>query len=97
VRAVQDGVDLGKNANQKISQWPHGQFVQYLSYKAKRYGIRVEQIPEDYSTRTCSCDGSVKDHAPLGRVYACPPSRRSAALGREWSLQHLLPRPLWII
>lgn len=72
VRDVQDGVDLGKNANQKISQWPHGQFVQYLSYKAKRYGIRVEQIPEDYSTRTCSCDGSVKDHAPRGRVYACP-------------------------
>ena len=72
VRAVQDGVDLGKHANQKISQWPHGQFVQYLSYKAKRYGIWVEQIPEDYSTRTCSCCSSVKAHAPRGRVYACP-------------------------
>jgi putative transposase len=97
VREVQDGVDLGKHANQKISQWPHGQFVQYLSYKAKQYGMRVEQIPEDDSTRTCSCDGTVKDHAPRGRVYACPPSRRSAASGRECSLQHLLACPLWSV
>lgn len=72
VRDVQDGVDLGTHANQKVSQWPHGQFVQYVTYKAQEYGMQVEQIPEDYSTRTCSCCSSVKDHAPRGRVYACP-------------------------
>ena len=72
VRDIQDCVALGRMANQKISQWPHGQFVQYLVYKARKYGITVEQIPEDYSTRTCSCCGTVKEHAPRGRVYTCP-------------------------
>ncbi len=71
VRDIQDGVDLGVKANQKISQWPHGQFVKYLGYKAARYGMWVEQIPEDYSTRTCSYCGCEKKNAPRGRVYAC--------------------------
>ena len=72
VRDIQDGVALGRMANQKISQWPHGQFGQYLTYKARRYGMAVVQIPEDYSTRTCSCCGFLKDNAPRGRVYTCP-------------------------
>lgn len=69
---IQEGVALGWLANQKISQWPHGQFVQYLAYKARQHGTAVEQIPEDYSTRICSCCGSVKAYAPRGRVYPCP-------------------------
>ena len=72
VRDIQEGVDLGRKTNQKVSQWPHGQFVQYLSYKARQYGMRVEQIPEDYSTRTCSCRGEVMKSAPRGRIYTCP-------------------------
>ena len=72
VRDVQDGVDLGKHANQKISQWAHGQFVQYVTYKAQGYGMQVEQIPEDYSTRTCSDCVAVATYAPRGRVYTCP-------------------------
>jgi putative transposase len=72
VRDIQDGTALGRMTNQKVSQWPHGQFVQYMSYKARQYGMRVEQIPEDYSTRTCSCCGEVMKYAPRGRIYTCP-------------------------
>jgi putative transposase len=72
VRDVQDGVDLGKNSNQKVSQWAHGQFVQYIAYKSAEYGMRTDYTPEDYSTRTCSCCRLVKSSAPRGRVYACP-------------------------
>jgi putative transposase len=72
VRDVQDGVDLGAHTNQKVSQWPHGQFIQYVRSKAQKYGMQVEQIPEDYSTRTCSKCSSVSTHAPRGRVYTCP-------------------------
>ena len=39
VRDIQTGVSLGKRTNQKISQWPHGQFARYLSEKAARLGI----------------------------------------------------------
>ena len=71
VRDIQDKVDLGAKINQKISQWTHGQFVKYLSYKAREYRMSVGQIPEDYSTRTCSFHGGVAKHAPRGRVYTC--------------------------
>lgn len=72
VRSAQDGVNLGKNSNQKVSQWAHGQFVQYVAYKSAEYGMRTTYTPEDYSTRTCSCCGLVKSSAPRGRLYACP-------------------------
>ena len=72
VRDVQDGVNLSTNSNQKVSQWPHGQFVKYISYKSVAYGMQTGYIPEDYSTRTCSCCGLVKNSAPRGRVYVCP-------------------------
>ena len=72
VRDIQDGVDLGSKSNQKISQWPHGQFVQYVAYKSAEYGMKAGYIPEDYSTRTCSCCEFVKNSAPRGRVYVCP-------------------------
>jgi putative transposase len=53
VREIQTGVRLGTKTNQKISQWPHGQFTTYLSETAARVGISVEWVNEAYSTRTC--------------------------------------------
>jgi putative transposase len=72
VRDVQDGVDLSTNSNQKISQWPHGQFVKYVACKSAEQGMKTDYIPEDYSTRTCSWCRRVAKRAPRGRVYACP-------------------------
>ena len=42
VRDIQTGVRLGAKVNQKISQWPHGQFARYLREKAACVGIAVE-------------------------------------------------------
>ena len=71
VRDIQTGVSLGKRTNQKISQWPHGQFARYLSEKAARLGITVEWIDEAYSTRTCSVSGHVQPSSPRGRRFRC--------------------------
>src|SRR6266508_1338995 len=81
VRDIQDGVNLSTNSNQKISQWPHGQFVKYVTYKSAKNGMQAGYIPEDYSTRTCSCCEFVKSSAPQGRVYACP--RCGAVIHRD--------------
>ena len=72
VRDAQDGVNLSTNSNQKISQWPHGQFVKYVAYKSAEYGMQTDYIPEDYSTRTCSWCRRVAKRVPRGRVYTCP-------------------------
>ena len=72
VRDIQTGVRLGRVSNQKISQWPHGQFVRYLTEKAQQVGIRVEWIDERLSTRTCSYSGHVRFCSPRGRRFRCP-------------------------
>jgi putative transposase len=71
VRDIQTGVSLGKKTNQKISQWPHGQFARYLTEKAARLGITVEWIDEAYSTRTCCVSGHVHPSSPRGRRFRC--------------------------
>ncbi len=71
VRNIADGGDKGRRQNQKLSQWAHGQFVGYLTYKARRLGIRVEQIDEAYSTRTCSACGDCHPQSLRGRVFRC--------------------------
>lgn len=81
VRDIQDGVNLGKKSNQKISQWAHGKFKTYLQYKSNQHGMTVEEIPEDYSTCTCSACTHVKHQAPKGRIYTCP--RCGAILHRD--------------
>ena len=72
VRDIQTGVSLGKRTNQKISQWPHGQFVHYLAEKAARLGMVVAWMDEAYSTKTCSVSGHVRSTAPRGRRFRCP-------------------------
>ncbi len=71
VREIQMGVSLGKRANQKISQWPHGQVVRYLREKAARLGIVVDWIDEAYSTKTCRVSGHVQPSSPRGRRFRC--------------------------
>jgi IS605 OrfB family transposase len=51
VRDIQTGVSLGRATNQKISQWPHGQFARSLTEKAARRGMSVEWIDETSSTK----------------------------------------------
>jgi transposase len=71
VRDLQTGVRLGRVTNQKISQWPHGQFAHSLSEQAGRLGMVVEWINEAYSTSTCSRSGHVQPSSPRGRRVRC--------------------------
>jgi putative transposase len=71
VRDIADGAAKGRHANQKVSQWPHGQLRRYLNEKGNRTGIRSTLISEAYSTRTCSCCGHCHPSAPRGRVFRC--------------------------
>ena len=69
VRAVADGVNLSKQANQKISGWSHGKIRTYVEYKAQAEGIRMVLQDEHYTSQTCPQCGH--RHKPRGRVYTC--------------------------
>ncbi len=69
VREIADGVNNGKNSNQKISLWPHGKLRGYIAYKALRQGMETLLEDEHYTTQTCP--GCGKRKKPKGRVYRC--------------------------
>lgn len=71
VREISNEVDLGKKTNQKISQWAHGQFRQYVKQKARTLGMNVKLTGEAYSSKTCSVCGHVKKSSVKGRNYDC--------------------------
>jgi putative transposase len=72
VRDIADGTDKGRHQNQRMSQWPHGQFVQYVSYKGRVFGMATDYQSEDFSSRTCSVCGQVRSSSPRGRLFSCP-------------------------
>jgi putative transposase len=83
VRDIAAGTDKGRHQNQRLSQWAHSQFVQYVTYKARALGISTRYIPEDYSTRTCSACGHVRSSSPRGRTFVCPNPGCGAVLSRD--------------
>jgi putative transposase len=72
VRDIANGIDKGRKQNQRMSQWPHGQMVHYITYKARNYGASTTQDPENDSTKTCCQCGHLLPTAPRGRIYSCP-------------------------
>lgn len=69
--STQESPTLGKKNNQKISQWTRGQIVNYITYKSREKGMETKCIPEDYSSKTCSICGHVKNSSVKGREYKC--------------------------
>ena len=45
--------------------------MDYLGYKLARVGVAVWQIPEDYSTKTCSICSHLNTNTPKGRNFTC--------------------------
>lgn len=70
IRDIGDEVNLGKQSNQKISGWNHGQIQKLVEYKAATEGIKLELVDEKYTSQTCpNCQHR---HKPKGRNYRCP-------------------------
>lgn len=55
---------------QKLVQWTHGKILNKIKYNLERYGIKIVEISEAYTSQTCpNCQNKYK---PLGRNYICP-------------------------
>ncbi len=70
VRDIADGVDKGKEHNQRTSQWNHGKVRAFTEYKAEAEGIKVVVQNESYTSKTCPNCGH--RHKPRGRKFKCP-------------------------
>ena len=71
LKGIRDSVDYGSRMNQRLHQWAHGKFADYLEYKAKEAGMSVEYIDESCTSQTCpKCSTAKKSHKN-GRRFSC--------------------------
>lgn len=73
IRGIEKNTKKKKKLNrinrQKISQMEYGRIKEYITYKAKEQGIKVNLVKENYTSQTCpKCS---KKHKPSGRTYSC--------------------------
>ena len=76
---VGDCINMSKNArkrrkgssrsNQMNSNNPLGRLLEYVKYKGKQRGVKLEKELEQYTTQTCPKCGH--RHKPSGRIYQC--------------------------
>lgn len=50
---IKHGINFGKSTNQKFVYLPHKKFINNLSYKCERFGIKVHTVDEAYTSK-CS-------------------------------------------
>lgn len=69
LKGVRDSVDYGSRMNQRLHQWAHRKFADYVEYKAEEAGMVVEHVSEEYTSQTCpNCGNRYK---PSDRNYSC--------------------------
>jgi putative transposase len=69
LKGVRDSVSYGSRMNQRLHQWTHGRFAEYVEYKAEEAGMDVEYVSEKYTSQTCPNCGNC--YKPSGRNYSC--------------------------
>jgi len=71
LKGIRDHVDYGQRMNQRLDQWAHRRFADYVEYKAKMAGMPVHYIDEAYTSQTCPNCGVAKRSHKDGRKFEC--------------------------
>ncbi|XGI84756.1 RNA-guided endonuclease InsQ/TnpB family protein (plasmid) [Halorutilales archaeon Cl-col2-1] len=74
IREDEDGESRswGKSGNKKLHGWEFDRFTRLLEYKAEEYGILVERVDEENTSKTCCCCGKIDDSNRVERgLYVC--------------------------
>ncbi len=71
LKGIRDHIDHGRYLNQKLHQWAHGTFADYIEYKAKQNGIEVEFVDESYTSQTCPRCENTEPSNKNGRKFEC--------------------------
>ncbi|MBC7106320.1 MAG: IS200/IS605 family element transposase accessory protein TnpB, partial [Firmicutes bacterium] len=61
-----------KDHGRNLDYWPYYQLQQFIEYKARLAGIRVEYVNRDNTSLACSRCGRIVKSRPRGRWFKCP-------------------------
>jgi len=66
---IRDSINYGSKTNQKLHQWTFAEITRQLKYKLKEFGIAVDEVSEEDTTKTCPSCG--KKNSTSNRNYKC--------------------------
>ncbi len=67
-----DSRNWGASGNKTLHGWEFDRFASLLEYKAEEYGILVDRVDEESTSKTCSCCGQIRDSNRVEReLYVC--------------------------
>lgn len=72
-----EGIRDNISDDKKFQQWAFGRIVEIVSYKAKEYGIFVDDVPSAYTSQECSRCGFVSRNNLDGKRLCCQSCGRS--------------------
>lgn len=67
---IRKGKNWGKKGNQKLHAWSFDQFTRLLTYKAEAAAIKIEQVSERNTSKTCSSCGKKGNRIKRG-LFLC--------------------------
>jgi putative transposase len=71
LKGIRDNADQGSRINQRLDQWAHRRFADYVEYKAKEVGMDVKYEDEEDTSKTCPQCGTAKSSHKEGRSFDC--------------------------
>ena len=71
LKGIRDNTNYGSRMNQRLHQWAHRRFADYVEYKAKAAGMDVKYEDEEDTSKTCPECGTAKRTHKQGREFKC--------------------------
>jgi putative transposase len=65
-----------KDHGRSLHSWAFYQLQQFIEYKARLAGIKVQFVNREITSLTCSSCGAILENRPKGRRFSCPCCRR---------------------
>ena len=63
---------ISKNIARGMMTWSHYTFKELLKTTALREGVKLVIVTEEYTSKTCSCCGSINMNLGSSKVFNCP-------------------------
>lgn len=71
LKGIRDDADQGSRMNQRLDQWAHRRFADYIEQKAKEAGMDVKYVKEKHTSQTCPRCQAAKPSHKRGRKFKC--------------------------
>lgn len=74
---------IGSQTVRQMARWAHYRFRERLLFKCRQHNCQVAIVDEAYTSKTCSCCGTLNHALGGNKVYKCPSAACGAVIDRD--------------